>query len=154
MRGGQLLKWSNNMSDFATWIRSVKNNLHDDFGGLPEASRAFLIHYGIEQLVNDSHVAGKTQLEKTALVEKKLKKVYDGTLDIRDAAPRDIDSAELRKFAGKATDKFFKKQGTPAKDIPAEAWKAKVAEYMEDPKVIAAAKASADAIRALDELEM
>lgn len=91
-----------------------------DWDALPQASKDFVVHYGLKQLLADSHVSGKSADEKEGLLNKKLDKLLEGTLAIRDGGTRTGDpvARELTKLATAKVDAHItKKLGKKVKDV-------------------------------------
>jgi hypothetical protein len=137
----------------AVTIAALNRSESIETSDLPDASIEFLLNYGAKQLLNDSHVSGESAAEKAALVDKKLKKLYDGTLSIRDSNRGDALATEIKRLARKLAGDWFRKNGIKDKDIAEADWKEKVNEYAGKAKVIETAKANVAAAEALADID-
>lgn len=84
-----------------------------DWAALPEASKAYIIGYGLKQALNDAHASVKTLSEAKGLVDKRLDQLIAGnpptarTGSGKDALTREcenIAAAQLRSVGIKAGD--------------------------------------------------
>lgn len=117
---------------FTIGIKATGDSHEIDFAALPEASRDFIVAYGLKQLLNDAHVSEKEVDAKRALIDKKLAKLRDGTLGIREAREAtDPVYAEAIRMA-KAAYKAAKKEPTDDQ----------LDEYARNPKVVKVATAT------------
>lgn len=120
------------MTEFTVAVRATNDSHVIDFDRLPATSRDFIIAYGLKQLLNDAHVSEKDVGAKRGLIEKKLDKLWNGTLGIREAREAtDPVYAEAIRMA-KAAYKAAKKE--PTED--------QLDEYARNEKVLAVAKES------------
>lgn len=122
-----------------------------DYDALPQQSKDFVINYGLKQLLADSHVAGKTPDEKAGLLDKKLDKLLEGTLDIRTSTRGgDPVARELTKLATLRTEAHFKKLGHKIKDVAKADHAAIMAKFRAHPKLVELAKANVEASDAIE----
>lgn len=130
------------MSKVDIRIARLNRNESIDFDALPNASKDFVIVYGLKQLLNDSIVSGESDDERNGLLDKKLDKLLEGTLSIRDGGTRETDpvAVELTKLATTKTRAEFK--GTKKPD-PA-AWAASMVKWRANTKLQAMAKRNAE----------
>ncbi len=120
-----------------------------DVDALPETSRAFAMAYGLRQLLADSHVSGKTPDEKQGLLDKKLDKLFEGTLHVRSGGTREGDpvARELTKLATAKVHKHITvKLGKKVKDVSADDMKTLMAKARALPALIEMAKANVAAL--------
>lgn len=77
------------MSNIYT-IRIAKTNqtLEIDFKTLPEATKQYVIQYGLKQCLNDAHSAFKDVAEAKGQVEAKLEALQNGSVTLRATAER------------------------------------------------------------------
>lgn len=114
-----------------------------DFAALPAASQTFVINYGLRQLLNDSFVSGETHEERVDLLDRKLSKLFEGTLHVREGGSRESDplAREITKLATAKTSEHFKKKGVKAANIDPEQWKVVLGKFRVHPKLVELAKA-------------
>lgn len=120
---------------------------------LPKASQDFVINYGLKQLLADSHVAGKTPEEKSGLLDKKLDKLRNGTLSVRESSGREGDpvARELTKLATIAVHKHItEKLGHKVKDVSKEDMATLMTKARANPARQALAKANVEAEAAIE----
>jgi hypothetical protein len=124
-----------------------------DFAALPIASQEFVVNYGLKQLLADSHVSGKTLEEKEGLLDKKLDKLFEGTLAIRSSGPRDGDpvAKELTKLATAKVHAHIKtKLKLKVADVDKEDMAALMAKARAMPALIAQAEANVAALAGIE----
>ena len=63
-------------------IRKINAQVEVDFDALPETSKAFVIDYGLKQLLNDSVASKDDKLEIADTVDRKLAALVDGSVRI------------------------------------------------------------------------
>lgn len=123
-------------------VARLDRNESIDFDALPEASKSFVIAYGLKQLLNDSIVSGESNEERNGLLDKKLDKLFEGTLSIREGGTRESDPlarAITRLATGKTAD-HFKKLGVKSTQIDPAQWKEVLGKFRAHPKIIALAE--------------
>lgn len=99
-------------------IGALNETREVDFAALPANSQAFVIQYGLKQLLNDALVSGENVEEKRGLVDKKLDGLRSGNL--RSTAERsDALQAEVNKIALKLARDKFRKDGKKLVDYAA-----------------------------------
>ena len=122
-------------------ISKVNRKVDVDFDALPEKSKAFVINYGLKQLLNDSIVSGESDDERNGLLDKKLDKLLEGTLDIREST-RETDplAKEITRLAEDQTAKHFAKQGVKKSKVASADWTTVLNKYRAHPTIIAKAQ--------------
>lgn len=124
-------------------IHTLGRAIEIDYDALPAKSKEFIINYGLKQLLADSHVSGKTNDEKAGLLDKKLDKLFEGTLDIRESTREgDPVAREVTKLATVRTEAHFKKLGHKIKDVSKEDFRIILNKFRAHPKLIAIAEAN------------
>lgn len=115
------------------------------FAELPAASQAFVIEYGLKQLLNDSTASLKVGNEGIESIEDlkefatnaaqgKIDALEAGTIGTRATAERDPFKAAMREGAIKMLNDALKAKGIKIKDIDKAAHKAKVDSILADEK--------------------
>lgn len=119
---------------------------------MPMQSKDFVFNYGLKQLLNDSFVSGETDEERHNLLERKVEKLYAGTLSIRDGGTRESDplAREITKLATGKTSEHFKKKGVKAAAIDPAQWKVVIGKFRAHPALIELAKANVEAANAVE----
>lgn len=119
-------------------VARINRDVAVNWDDIPNASRDFVINYGLKQLFNDSIVSGKTDGERNGLLGKKLSKLMDGTLSVREGGTRESDpiAKELTRLATLKTAAKFK--GVKKPDL--KAWADSMAAYRAMPAMLAQAE--------------
>lgn len=77
-----------------------------------QASVDYLLTYGLKQSLSDSYASAKDQAEFDAMLSKRLKKIIEGTMSIREAgSPTDPFESTVIRFAKARLSAIAKKQG-------------------------------------------
>lgn len=85
----------------------------------------YLLAYGLKQSLSDSYASAKDQAEFDAMLFKRLTKILEGTMGIREAgAPRDPFEAECIRLAKLRLAAIAKKQGKTLPKVASDAYKA------------------------------
>lgn len=123
-------------------VARLDRNESIDFDALPEASKSFVIVYGLKQLLNDSIVSGESNEERNGLLDKKLDKLFEGTLSIRDGGTRESDplARAITRLATSKTADHFKKLGVKTTQIDPAQWKEVLGKFRAHPKIVALAE--------------
>lgn len=121
-------------------IAKINRSESIDFDALPQKSKDFVVNYGLKQLLNDSIVSGESDEERNGLLDKKLDKLLEGTLDIREST-RETDplAKEITRLAEDQTAKHFAKQGVKKSKVASADWTIVVNKYRAHPAIIAKA---------------
>lgn len=113
----------------------------NDIEAIMAKSSAYVIAYGIRQSLSDAMASAKTEAEADAGFNKRLRKLLEGSMDVREVSrSSDPIKTETRRLANADLDAWVK-EGTvakPDKDLR----KAFIAELMKDEGRIAAAEAN------------
>lgn len=123
-------------------VARINRNEVVDFDALPAKSKDFVINYGLKQLLNDSIVSGETDSERNGLLDKKLDKLFEGTLDVREGGTRESDplARAITRIATGKTAEHFRKLGIKTTQINADDWKVILGKFRVHPKIIALAE--------------
>ena len=114
------------------FIKKLDKTLEIDFDTLPEATKSYVINYGLKQTLNDS-IAGATKAEAEGLLAARLDALLAGTCGQR-AVGGGI--GELERIAKSIVKKLFKSKG-----LTGTVLESKVEEAWNHPKVMAKAEA-------------
>ena len=133
-------------------VKIAKSDAHVldvDFSALPEASKAYIIAYGVKQVLNDAGSAGKSPDEKLGMAQKKLDALLRG--EVR-AMRESVDemTAEARKIAEGLIRNALRAQGRKIADVDKEALRAKIAELANRDDIRAKAEEAVAARKGLE----
>lgn len=140
-------------------VSKANQSFDIDFAALPEASQAFVINYGLRQLLNDSVASVSTknfpeasaeELVETAVdtVTGKIQALLDGTIGIRATTERDPLKVIMRQIANDMLSGALRAAGKKKKDIAKEALDSAIAKILADEKHLPTITAKAQAILA------
>jgi hypothetical protein len=122
-------------------VNKIARSVEIDFDALPEASKAFVVNYGLKQLLNDSIVSGEDDGERNGLLDKKLDKLREGTLDIRESNRETNPLArEVTRRAELATVSHFAKKGLKKSKVESADWTAVLNKFRVHPTIVAQAE--------------
>lgn len=126
-------------------IGKLNESVEIDFGALPEVSQAFIIQYGLKQLLNDALVSGETDDERRGLVHKKLDGLKSGMLRSASTRTSDPVAREVKRLATINADKWARGQTGKLTDVRKSAAYADVMRQLSgNAKIIARAKELAE----------
>lgn len=126
-------------------IGKLNESIEVDFAALPAVSQAFIIQYGLKQLLNDALVSGETNDERRGLVHKKLDGLKSGQLRSTSTRSSDPVAREIKRLATINADKWARGQNGKLVDVRKSAGYADaLAQLMVNPKIIARAKELAE----------
>jgi len=136
-------------------VAKIARDVQLDFDALPESSKLFVVNYGLKQLLNDAIVSGETDDERNGLLDKKLDKLREGTMSVRDSSGRSGDplARQITALATERTEAHFKKLGVKRKDVASADWTTVLNKFRAHPKIIETATAMV-AAKATDEIEL
>ena len=139
------------MSIYSITLGKLNRVVEIDESKMPMQSKDFVTNYGLKQLLNDSFVSGESDEERNDLVNRKIEKLYAGTLSIRDGGTRESDplAREITKLATAKTAEHFKKKGVKSTQIDPAQWKEVLGKFRVHPKLIELAKANVAAASAV-----
>lgn len=137
------------MNTITTTVKTVEI----DFEALPAESKAFVIQYGLGQLLRDSYVSGKTADEREGLLNKKVDKLINGTLSIRESNGRGADplAREITRLSELATINHFAKKGLKKAKVASADWTVVLNKFRVHPTI---AEKAAVNVAAMGEIEV
>lgn len=93
------------------------HTLNVDFEAFSDDVKAFVINYGVKQLLNDAAASGKGAEEKLGMAQKKLDRLVNGEITLQRASALDDVTKEARVIARDLVRRELAKKGQSLKDI-------------------------------------